>query len=144
MKIIEPPIIVEESFNKSAEIVWKAITQLDQMKEWYFDNIPEFKTQVGFVTQFNVIAPSRDFLHIWKIIEVIPFQKIVYNWTFKDCFGSADVSFELFEIDNKTLLRVTNKVIENFDEDIPEFKRESCQAGWNYFIKDSLNNYLNK
>jgi len=112
------------------------------MKQWYFDNIPEFKTEVGFKTQFNVKAPSRDFLHIWTISEVIPFQKIVYNWKFKGLPGSADVSFELFEEKNKTLLRVTNKVIEDFDSSIPEFQRESCQGGWNYFINERLKAFL--
>ena len=61
---------------------------------------------------------------------------------FKDCDGSGDKCFELFEKYNKTLLRLTNVVIEDFDDTIPEFRRESCQAGWNYFIKESLYNYL--
>lgn len=30
------PIIVEQSFNTSIEDVWKAITELDQMKQWFF------------------------------------------------------------------------------------------------------------
>ena len=142
MKISEPPVIVEQLFDQPLEVVWNAITRLDQMTQWYFENIPEFKTQVGFKTQFNVTAPSRDFLHIWEITEVIPFQKIVYNWTFKDCLGSSDVYFELFEQDSKTLLRVTNKVVEDFDANIPEFRHESCQGGWNYFIKERLTSYL--
>ena len=139
----DPPIITQQNFNQPIEKVWNALTKFELMRLWFFDNIPYFEAKVGFKTQFNVQAPSRDFLHIWEIIQVIPFQKIVYNWSFKECLGSADVSFELFEADNKTLLKVTNKVIEDFDENIPEFKRESCQAGWNYFIKDNLNNYLN-
>ena len=130
------------AYNASKAAVWNAITVLDEMKQWYFDNIPEFKAQVGFKTQFNVQAPSRDFLHLWEITEVIPFQKLTYNWTFKNCAGSADVSFELLEQDSKTLLRVTNTVIEDFDDSIQEFKRDSCQGGWNYFIKDSLYNFL--
>lgn len=142
MKTTDQPVIAEQFFNQSKTTVWNAITVLEQMKQWYFDNIPEFKTEVGFKTQFNVKAPSRDFLHIWTISEVVPFQKIVYNWKFKGLPGSADVSFELFEEKNKTLLRVTNKVIEDFDSTIPEFQRESCQAGWNYFINERLKAFL--
>jgi len=142
MKTTEAPVIAEQLFNKTRAQVWQAITDIDQMVLWYFDNIPAFKAEVGFTTRFNVKAPSRDFLHIWKVTEVIPQQKITYNWTFKDCKGSADTSFELFEQDNKTLLRLTNNVIEDFDDKIPEFKRESCQAGWNYFINDRLKSFF--
>ena len=119
MKTTEAPVIAEQLFNKTRAQVWQAITDIDQMVLWYFDNIPAFKAEVGFTTQFNVKAPSRDFLHVWKVTEVIPQQKITYNWTFKDCKGSADTSFELFEQDNKTLLRLTNNVIEDFDDTIP-------------------------
>ena len=142
MKTTDKPVTAEQLLNATKAEVWKAITELDQMKLWYFDNIPTFKAEVGFTTRFNVKAPSRDFLHIWKVTEVIPQQKITYNWTFKDCKGSADTSFELFEQDNKTLLRLTNNVIEDFDDTIPEFKRESCQAGWNYFINDRLKTFF--
>ena len=143
MKITDSPVIVEQLFKKPVNLVWKAITELDQMRLWYFDNIPDFKAEIGFTTQFNVKAPSRDFLHIWKVTEVIPQKKITYNWTFKDCDGSGDVTFELFEQNSQTLLRLTNIVIEDFDDAIPEFRRESCLAGWNYFIKDRLVSFIN-
>lgn len=142
MKTTEAPVIVEQTFNQPLDVVWEAITKHDQMVQWYFDNIPDFKAEVGFTTQFNVKAPSRDFLHIWKVTKVIPQQNITYNWTFKDCSGSADTIFQLFEENNNTLLQLTNVVIEDFDDSIPEFKRESCQAGWDYFIKERLYNFL--
>tara|TARA_R110000868_G_scaffold396129_2_gene668219 strand:- start:105 stop:536 length:432 start_codon:yes stop_codon:yes gene_type:complete len=142
MKTTDQPVIAEQFFNQSKTTVWNAITVLEQMKQWYFDNIPEFKTEVGFKTQFNVKAPSRDFLHVWTITEVIPFQKIVYNWKFEGLPGSADVTFELFDKDHGTNLIVTNTVIEDFDSTILEFQRESCQAGWNYFINERLKAFL--
>lgn len=71
-------------------------------------------------------------------------KKITYNWTFKDCEGSGDTIFELFELDSKTLLRLTNVVIEDFDDSIREFKLESCQAGWNCFINERLVAYLSQ
>ncbi|MBT8265212.1 MAG: SRPBCC domain-containing protein [Bacteroidia bacterium] len=143
MKVNEAPVVVEAVFNLPKDMVWKAISNHTEMLNWYFDNIPAFKPEVGFSTQFNVKAPSQDFLHIWTITEVIPFQKLVYNWTFKDVEGSADVYFELFDLGDKTKLVVTNKVIEDFNDDIPEFKRESCLGGWHYFINERLKNYLN-
>jgi len=50
--------------------VWKAITDKDQMKQWYFDTIDDFKPEVGFQTQFKVRNGNKDYLHIWKVTEV--------------------------------------------------------------------------
>jgi len=143
MKVTEPPVVVEEHFDLPIEVVWKAISDHSEMVQWYFDNIPDFKPNVGFKTQFNVKAPSRDFLHIWEITEVVPFEKLVYNWTYEELEGSADVYFELSNQGESTKLRVTSKVISDFHDDIPEFKRESCLAGWQYFIGERLKTYLN-
>ncbi len=142
MKVSEPPVKVEQIFNNSIDDVWLAITSLDKMTQWYFENIPEFEAIVGFRTKFNVKAPSRDYLHQWRIIEVIPKQKISYNWNYKDLEGDANVSFELFQLKNETKLIVTMEILEDFDDSIPEFKRESCQNGWKYFINERLVSYL--
>ena len=142
MKVTDPPIVVEQIFDKSLNNIWKAITELDQMKKWFFDNIPDFKPEVGFKTQFNVQVPSRDFMHLWEIVEVVSGRKIVYNWSYKDLKGVGLVIFELFQEDNKTRLKLTNTIIDDFDDSIPEFRRESCIGGWNYFIKESLVQFL--
>lgn len=142
MKVKDSPIIVEQLFHNSADEVWKAITELDQMKEWFFDNIPDFKPEVGFRTQFNVNEPSRDFMHLWEVTKVMPNKMIVTNWRFEELEGNSLVIFELTSIGNKTKLTVTNKVTQDFDDSIPEFKRESCIGGWNYFIKERLVQFL--
>ena len=53
------------------------------MKEWFFGNIPDFKPEVGFKTQFNVNVPRRDFMHLWEVTKVIPNKMIVTNWKFE-------------------------------------------------------------
>lgn len=143
MKTSEPPVIVTQRFNQSVETVWEVITDVSHMRQWFFDNIPDFKAQVGFQTKFNVKAPSRDFLHLWTITEVIPQQKIVYNWKYEGLSGDSLVTFQLEETQNGSLLTLTTTVVEDFPEEIPEFARESCLAGWNYFIKEQLFLYLN-
>jgi hypothetical protein len=50
----------------------------------------------------------------------------------------------LDKLGNLTKLTLTARVVEDFDDSIPEFKRESCVAGWNYFIKERLSDYLEK
>ena len=50
--------------------------------------------------------------------------------------------FELIEVDGEVNLKLSMKVVESFQEDIPEFRRDSCIGGWNYFIKQRLKQYL--
>lgn len=136
------PIIVEQIFSKSKEEVWSAITDLKQMKQWFFENIPDFIPQVGFETKFNVDAEERQFMHVWKITEVIPYEKIEYNWKYENMEGNAFVIFEIFEQGSETLLRLTNIGLETFPQDVPEFSRESCIGGWQFFINQRLKEYL--
>ena len=135
-------IITEQKFDVPVETVWKAITNVNQMRDWFFDNIPEFKAEIGFKTQFMVETEERKFLHLWEIIEVTPNKQIKYNWRYQDYDGEAFVSFELTEDKLKSSLKLTCEVIESFDDNIPEFQLESCQAGWNYFINQQLKEYL--
>ncbi len=138
----DDPIIVEQFFNRSIESVWKAITEVDQMRQWFFENIPKFKPEVGFETQFNVQSQDRNFLHMWKVTEVVPLRLIRYNWKYEGYPGNSYVVFELFKENNLIKLRLTAQVLEDFPQDIPEFKRESCIEGWTYFIKKSLKEFL--
>ncbi len=69
------PVSVEQLFDTDAETVWAALTEAHRMRLWYFDAIPDFKAKVGFKTQFNVQSGGRDFPHVWRVTEVIPFQK---------------------------------------------------------------------
>ena len=84
MRKNDEPIVVEQTFNAPIDAVWKSITEIDQMRQWYFDNIPAFKPEVGFETQFNVQSQGRDFLHMWKVTEVVPEKMITYNWKYDD------------------------------------------------------------
>ncbi len=136
------PIIAEHTFDAPIEVVWNAITDVEQMRQWYFDDIPDFKPEVGFETRFNVKSGERNFLHIWKVTEVIPERKIAYSWNFEEYHGEALSTFELVEKDGRTVLTLKSYVIEKFPDNIPEFKRESGQAGWDYLIKESLIKFL--
>jgi len=136
------PIVVVETFNTSVDEVWKAITDLEQMLQWYFPNIPDFKAEVGFETQFLIQNEGRNFTHIWKVKEVIPQKMIGYSWNFEEYPGEGYSTFELEKKEEKTQLTIKSHTIKEFPSDIPEFKRESGQAGWDYLIKQSLANFL--
>lgn len=139
----DKPVVVEQSFPVSKKKLWSAITELDQMTQWFFENIETFKPIIGFKTEFVIENEGRVFPHLWTITEVEPYKKITYNWKYEGYAGDSDLSFELFEEENGTRLKLTHRVLESFPQDIPEFTRESCLGGWNYFIKERLMNYLN-
>lgn len=142
MKINEPPVIVEQKFKFPLETLWNAITDVNEMRQWFFNNIPAFKPVVGFITEFDVSVENRLFLHQWEITKVIPLKVIEYNWKYKDYQGDSYVTFELSKLNEYTQLTLKTRVVEDFQDSIPEFTRESCLQGWNYFIKSSLSNYL--
>lgn len=144
MKKGMPPIVVEQLIKQPVSRVWQAITVLDEMKQWYFENIPAFETKVGFTTRFDVQSEGRNFCHIWTITEVIPINKLSYSWQYTEYSGKSTLSFDLFERQDNTLVRVTTEVLESFPQNIPEFTRDSCTAGWEYFIQGRLKEYLEK
>ena len=142
MKASDGPIIVEQVFDVAPNIVWRAITEIDLMRQWYFQNIPDFSAQVGFETKFDVQSDERVFPHCWRVTEVVPQKKLVYDWSYDNYPGDAYVVWELLDEGKSTRLRLTVRVREDFPDDIPEFTRESCIGGWDYFIKDRLKAFL--
>ncbi|MDX1283659.1 MAG: SRPBCC domain-containing protein [Draconibacterium sp.] len=142
MKKTDPPILVEESYNVPILKVWDAITDLDEMKLWYFDNIDNFQPEIGSKSRFQVQSGERIFTHLWEVTEVNVPTKIIYSWKYEEYQGDSFVSFELEEFGNQTRLILRVEVIEDFADNIPEFERDSCVGGWQYFLKKRLKEYL--
>ncbi|CAN5504877.1 hypothetical protein BH10BAC5_BH10BAC5_15820 [soil metagenome] len=137
------PIIVQETYHAPIGKVWTALTEPVQMKEWFFPEMEEFKAETGFETQFSIHHNDKVFTHMWKVLAVVPGKKLTVRWRFEDVKGEAQVTYELlFLTENETKITLTNAGQENFPQDVPEFERESCREGWNYFLKGRLKNYL--
>ena len=113
MKSKNEPLIVEKQLEASRETVWNAITQIDQMKEWFFEQIENFEPIVGFETSFDVKSGDRVFPHLWKISEVIPESKIVYNWKYEGYAGDSFVTFELKPQNDGTQIKIINTIVVN-------------------------------
>ncbi|MDX8340723.1 SRPBCC domain-containing protein [Draconibacterium sp. IB214405] len=135
-------VCVSQLVDASIEKVWLALTDLARMKQWYFENIDHFKAEIGSTSQFAVNSGDRIFTHCWKVIEVDASEKICYAWKYLEYPGDSVVCFQLKARDGKTELTLTHTVREDFPDDIPEFKNESCEAGWNYFLGDRLPAFL--
>src|SRR5690242_4777041 len=106
-------VVVERTLNAPVATVWKALTDIDQMREWYFD-LKEFKPQVGFEFEFVVEHEGNTYHHLCKVTEVIPERKIAYTWRYKGEAGDSLVTFELFAESDKTKLKLTHTGLETF------------------------------
>jgi uncharacterized protein YndB with AHSA1/START domain len=134
------PIIVERVYNAPISKVWKAITDKTEMKNWYFD-LAEFKPEVGFKFQFMGGTEENQFLHHCEIMEVIPEKKLTYSWRYDGYEGNSFVTFELFEEENKTRLKLTHRGLETFP-DKADFARTNFEQGWDSILNTSLKVYL--
>lgn len=137
------PIIQEVVINASADEVWKAITDKDEMKHWYFD-LEAFKPEVGFEFQFYGGSEEKQYLHLCEITEVIEGKKLAYNWRYDGYPGNSLVTFELFPERDKTRLKLTHEKLESFPSDNPDFAIENFRAGWREIIGVLLKEYLEK
>ncbi len=135
-------IIVEQLFNAPISKTWKAITDKNEMKIWYFD-LAEFKAEAGFKFQFLAgEEPYKQFLHLCEITEVVPEKKLTYSWRYDGYGGNSFVTFELFNQGNKTLLKLTHTGIETFPKENPDFAITNFIEGWNHIIHIALKEYL--
>jgi uncharacterized protein YndB with AHSA1/START domain len=137
------PIIVERTFNAPAATVWKAITDNDDMKQWYFA-LPEFTPQAGFEFSFTGGTDEHQYLHLCKVTDVIPGKKITYSWRYDGYEGNSFVTFELFAEGEKTKLRLIHEGLETFPANNPDFAATNFVAGWNSIIGTSLKDFLEK
>lgn len=136
------PIVIERKFNAPVSKVWKAITDKNEMKKWYFD-LEEFKAEPGFKFQFLASNdPEKPYLHHCKVKEVVVGKKLSYSWRYEAYPGDSLVTFELFEQGEGTLLKLTHEGVETFATDNPDFAKESFTAGWTEIIHTSLKDYL--
>ena len=142
MKPTDEPIVVEQTFGVPVDDVWSAITEPARMQQWFFSEMKEFEPSQGFETQFPVECDGKTYLHLWKLTEVLPRKKIVYDWRYEGCPGRGLVTWELEATPDGTKLKLTNTVVEEFPDSDPAFRRESCEEGWQYFINDRLTSYL--
>ena len=133
-------IVIERTLNARVAKVWSALTDVDQMRQWYFD-LKEFKPQVGFEFEFVVEHEGNSYHHLCKVTEVVPQKKIAYTWRYKGEPGDSLVAFELFAEGDKTRLKLTHSGIEMFPK-TPAYARKSFEAGWTAIIGTELKKFV--
>jgi len=135
-------VIVERFFSADITLVWKALTEKEQMKQWYID-VTEFEAIVGFKFDFWAGEEGgKQWKHLCEIIEVIHERKLTYSWKYDGYSGMSYVTFELFEEGNGTKLKLTHTGLDTFPADVPELAINNFERGWNQLLNDSLNDFL--
>jgi uncharacterized protein YndB with AHSA1/START domain len=143
-KMERTPVVIERILNASPSRVWQAITDISQMKQWYMVYLESFKPEVGFETRFNVRKDGQDFLHIWKVTEVVPEKKISYSWKYAGYTGDSLVTFELVPQGQHTMLKLTHSGLETFDpQKFPALARGNFLEGWTA-LASSLEQFVEK
>jgi uncharacterized protein YndB with AHSA1/START domain len=136
------PYVIERTYAASIAKVWKALTDKDDMRKWYFD-LKEFKAEVGFEFQFSASAtPEKQLLHLCKITEVIINKKLTYSWRYDGYEGISYVTFELFEEGTHTKVILTHEGLDTFPANDPQFAKENFVKGWTHIIGTSLKKYV--
>ena len=133
-------LVIERTFNAPVARVWKALTDVEQMRQWYFE-LKEFKPEVGFEFQFTVEHKGVTYCHLCKITEVIPQKTLAYTWRYQGHEGDSLVTFELFAAGGKTRLKLTHEGLETFPK-LPSFARKSFMEGWTQIIGSSLKDFV--
>jgi uncharacterized protein YndB with AHSA1/START domain len=135
-------VVLERTLNAPVARVWQALTDVDQMRVWYFD-LKEFKPQVGFKFEFVVEHEGNKYHHLCKVTEVVPQKKIAYTWRYKGEVGDSLVSLELFPEGDKTRLKLTHEGLETFPK-TPAYARKNFEAGWTAIIGTELKQFVER
>ncbi|WP_336687884.1 SRPBCC domain-containing protein [Chryseobacterium bernardetii] len=138
------PITVQYKINAPVEKVWKALTDKDEMKSWYFD-IQDFEPTVGKVFNFYEPGGENKYHHQGEILDIIPNQKIKHTWSYPDFSDQkTTVIWELQPENGGTLVKLTHEDIDNFKDLGEGFSTENFTGGWNSIVGQSLKEYLEK
>jgi len=137
------PFEIERTLNAPVERVWKAITDKDQMKQWYF-NLAEFKPEIGFEFTFEGGAEDKTYVHLCKILAVEPNKKLQHTWTYDGYEGYSVVTWELTPEGNSTHVKLSHEGIDSFPAYDPNFAKESFTKGWTYIVGTSLKEFVEK
>lgn len=134
--------VIERLYNVPVNVLWNALTDKEQMKQWYFD-IAEFKPDIGFeFTFYGQGHKGEQYLHLCKITDVIINKRLKYSWAYNKYDGKSYVTFELFEEGSQSRLRLTHEGLETFPKNNPDFAKESFTEGWTYITGTALKKFL--
>jgi uncharacterized protein YndB with AHSA1/START domain len=128
LKSTGEPLVIERTFDAPVAKVWNALTNVEDMRRWYFD-LKEFKPEEGFEFEFTVEHEGTTYCHLCKVTAVISEKRIAYTWRYKGQPGASVVTFDLIAHGAQTRLKLTHEGLESFPN-IPACARKNFMQGW--------------
>jgi uncharacterized protein YndB with AHSA1/START domain len=143
----EKRIVIEKNIviDASPEVVFKAITDQEELTNWFPDQAV-FEAKLGGKVKFSFYKDNEreyrefDFFPEGTIIEFIPNKKVSYTWHEPNTrdFPRTIIAWELEEIaDNKTRVKLSHTGFE------PGKLYKQHDEGWSYYL-NRLQNYCKK
>lgn len=137
-------VIAQSLIKASPEKIWRALTNADEMRNWYFD-IPDFRLKLHHSFNFYEPGGENKYHHQCEILEIIPNAKFQHTWAFpKFSPKKSLVTWELHPTENGTNVILTHAGLENFADLGDELSVENFKEGWEEIVKQSLKNYVEK
>ena len=125
-----------QSLPADITATWRALTDPEQMRRWYFPMIEDFKAEAEFTTQFSVLHEGKQFVHIWKVTSADAPYLLAYSWKYGGYPGETLLEFELSPEGDTTRLILTNSNLLSFEPDVhPELSSENFRLGWQGFME---------
>ena len=121
--------------SASSDLVYRAISEEEELKKWWVD-VPLLEKKMGGKILFRFLKENsemltEDFVVEGKIMEFIPNHKLSYTWKPVDDESYPDtlVSWTLEDIDeNKTKLTLEHTGLEGAKD------ASHLDQGWSYFL----------
>jgi uncharacterized protein YndB with AHSA1/START domain len=134
------PLILERTYHAPVALVWRAITSKEDFAHWYF-KVDDFEPVVGFEFQFSGGCDNGKYLHLCKITEVVPGNKLAYTWRYDGYEGNSLVTFELFAEGDRTRLKLTHTGLDTLPK-TPAFARNRFNEGWTSLLGTRLKEFV--
>lgn len=135
-------ITVVQIFNQPLEKVWSAISDASELQKWYFE-IPSFELKLHHKFHFYEPGDEKKFLHAGEIVEIQPYKKLSYTWSYPEISNETTlVNWELEPRGDQTRLVLRHEHLDHFKLLGEGFSFENFSFGWKSIVKDSLKSYL--
>jgi len=138
---MDTPFVLKQIYDWPIEKIWIALTDKNQLREWYFPQIRKFEPVVGF--EFGFTDDGSEFKKDWRVTRVIAGKLLAHSWIYKGYSGSSEVTFELSKEEDNTKLKLTHTGLASFPND-PHFARHRFEEGWERIIRIDLKKNLEK
>ena len=129
--------------DATPEVVFKAITETNELTKWFPDHVilePNVGGKVRFSFYKEQNKMDRDYIVEGSIIEFIPNKKISYTWQYKDIpeFPETIVSWKLEELErNKTRVELVHSGFTGKEQE--NLSSKGHDEGWTHFMNELSN-----